>query len=166
MTATVRLEPDGHDPPSGTAASTMRLDLAWRLPRLPPTVSMVRRLLNTALIMMRAPKDCRADIALAITEACANAVCHAHDASEYEVIVAIRRDRCVVEVIDNGVGLDRRRLDGAVLDGACPDVSDRGRGLRLIRACTDTVDIRPGHPRGLTIQMSKKLTRTDAPPII
>jgi anti-sigma regulatory factor (Ser/Thr protein kinase) len=102
----------------------------------------------------------------AISEACANAVLHAHDASEYQVIVAIRHDRCVVEVIDNGVGLDRRRLDGAVLDGGRPEVTDGGRGLRLIRACTDAVEVRPGHPRGLTIQMSKKLIRTDAPPRI
>jgi serine/threonine-protein kinase RsbW len=79
---------------------------------------MVRRLLNTALTIMEASEDCRADIALAVSEACANAVRHAHEATEYQVIVTTSHDRCVVEVIDNGVGLDRRHVDSAGLDDA------------------------------------------------
>jgi serine/threonine-protein kinase RsbW len=81
---------------------------------------MVRRLLKTALTIMGASEDCRADIAPAISEACANAVRHVHEAIEYRVIVTTSHDRCVVEVIDNGVGLIS---------------SERCRCARVPRAC-------------------------------
>jgi hypothetical protein len=74
-----------------------------------------------------------------------------------------------VEVSDTGVGIDRQRLDdpraddaGIAGDGAGP--TGHGRGLRLIRACADTVEIHPVHPRGLAIRVSKALTgNRDAP---
>ena len=160
MTATVAFEPGADDPGYDGHASPMRFELVWRLPRRPATVSMARRLLNTALTLMGVSEACRADIALAITEACSNAVCHARGASEYQVRVTTGHDRCVMEVIDCGVGLDHRHLDGAGPAGDLTDAMEHGRGLRLIRACTDTVELRLGHPGGLTIRMSKKLTWT------
>jgi serine/threonine-protein kinase RsbW len=162
VTATV--DADGHDLEVAEATPPPRLELAWRLPRQATTVSMARRLLNTALTLMGVSDDCRADLAQALTEACANAVRHAHGASEYQVMVTTGPDRCVVEVIDSGIGLDHQRLDGTGLDGPVPALTGGGRGLWLIRACTDTVETRPVHPRGLAIRMSKTLTwKSDAP---
>ena len=156
MTADVTL--DGHTRESATAAPPMRLEVALCLPRLARTVTIARRLLDTALSLMGVAEPCRADLSLALTEACANAVQHAHGASEYQVMVSTGRNRCVMEVIDTGVGLHHQRLDGngSGGDGAGPSLA--GRGLRLIRACTDTVETHPVHPSGLRIRMSKALT--------
>jgi len=145
---------------SARAAMPMRFEVAWCLPRRATTVPMARRLLDTALTLMGVSDDCRADIALAITEACANAVRHAHGATEYHIRVIADGDRCVMEIVDSGVGLDHLPHDGEA-----PDLSERGRGLRLMRACTDTVETGSAHPRGLTLRMSKTLTwSTDQPP--
>lgn len=155
---------DGHEPESARAGPAMRLELAWCLPRQAATVAMVRRLLDTALTLMDISVDCRADLALALTEACANAVQHAHGASDYQVLVNAGPDRCVVDVIDTGVGLDHQRVIGSGIGGDRASPSPTGRGLRLIRACTDTVETHPVHPRGLHIRMSKDLTgNADAP---
>jgi serine/threonine-protein kinase RsbW len=151
---------DGHDAKPSGSAPPMRLELAWCLPRQPATVVMARRLLDTALALMGVSEDCRADLALAVTEACANAVQHAHGASEYQVSVTASADRCVLEVTDTGVGIDHHHLHGTGVagNGAGQSLTGRGRGLRLIRACTDTVETYPVHPRGLAIRMSKTLS--------
>jgi serine/threonine-protein kinase RsbW len=161
------VDTDGHRWASDKATSTMRLELAWCLPRRAATVSMARRFLDTALIMMGVAEDCRADLALAVTEACANAVRHAYGAGEYQLQISAGRDRCVVEVTDRGVGAgsDHPLLQNG-RGGTAANLTERGRGLRLIRACTDTVEIHPVHPRGLAIRMVKTLTwNADAPAV-
>ena len=156
-TATATVDSDGYDSESGTATPTMRLELAWCLPRQAATVSLARRLLTTALHLIGAAEECRADLALAVTEACANAVRHAHGASEYQIIITADPDRCVVEVTDRGVGADHEYLQIG-LNGTSPNLRERGRGLRLIGACTDTFAIGPVYPHGLAIRMVKTLT--------
>ena len=156
-TATATVDSDGYDSESGTATPTMRLELAWCLPRQAATVSMARRLLTTALHLIGAAEECRADLALAVTEACANAVRHAHGASEYQIIITADPDRCVVEVTDRGVGVDHKRLHTG-LDRTPRSLTERGRGLRLIRACTDTVEIGTVFPHGVAVRMVKTLT--------
>jgi serine/threonine-protein kinase RsbW len=156
VTSGATVDRDGHNAESTLAAPTMRLDLTWCLPRQAATVSMARRLLDIALHLIGVAEDCRADLALAVTEACANAVRHAHGASDYQIIVSADRDRCVVEVTDRGAGADHERLRAG---SECfpQDLAGRGRGLPLIRACMDTVEIGPVLPRGLTIRMIKTL---------
>jgi serine/threonine-protein kinase RsbW len=117
---------------------------------------MARRFLTTALSLMGEAEACRADLALAVTEACANAVRHAHGTSDYQLTISASRDRCIVEVADRGTGADHQLLRTR-LDGPPPNLAERGRGLLLIRACMDTVDIDPVYPRGLAIRMVKSL---------
>jgi serine/threonine-protein kinase RsbW len=156
---TIAVNPDG-DPASDGAAGLSRLQLTWCLSRRAVTVPMVRRLVDTALSLMCVADACRADIALALSEACANAVYHAHG-DEYQVTVDIGADRCVLEVIDSGVGFDHKGLDGVGIDGDPPDVAaEHGRGLRIIRAYTDAMQLRSADPHGLAVRMTKKLIRT------
>jgi serine/threonine-protein kinase RsbW len=130
------------------------LHWAVRMPCHAATVSSVRRLLDQALTDIGVAADCRADIALAVTEACANAVEHAQLGEEYDVVVIVDSDQCVAEVIDYGAGMELGRLDGVMV----PATTERGRGLPLIRACTDGVELRRVHPHGLAVRMIKVLS--------
>jgi serine/threonine-protein kinase RsbW len=128
----------------------IRLELC--LPRADAgAVAVIRRVLDVALAALGVTDECRGDIALALTEACANAVAHAHLGDEYQVSACADADRCVIEVTDTGVGVDFGRVTAA-------PTADSGRGLQLIRACTDRMELRAVRPHGLTIRMTKMLT--------
>jgi serine/threonine-protein kinase RsbW len=136
------------------------LRLVLRVPRDFATVCTVRRMVDRALADIGVVDDCRADITLALSEACTNAVNHAVAGETYEVVVTVDRDRCVVEVIDDGIGFDLGSGDGE----PCEVTAEHGRGLHLIRAFTDGLELRRIDPYGLAVRMSKTLTWTpDAP---
>lgn len=138
------------------------LRLAMRLPRHAASVPNARHTLDHALAGICVAKECRDDIALALTEACSNAVEHAQIGQEYEVIVTVDRVRCVVDVIDTGVGMEVPRLD----DQPLATTAQRGRGLHLIRVFTDQLQMRRVDPHGLALRMIKVLTwARDAPAI-
>jgi serine/threonine-protein kinase RsbW len=130
------------------------LRLILHLPRDVTTVSMARRVVDTALAMIGVADGCRGDIALALSEACTNAVAHAQVGDGYEVVVTVHDGRCVFEVIDAGVGLETAVLGASLLDV----VAEHGRGLLLIGSCTDSVELRRVDPHGLAVRMSKTLT--------
>lgn len=109
--------------------------LAMSLPRDRATVPLTRRILDSALTVLGITKDCREDIGLAVGEACANAVQHAEHGADYGVTVTIQEDRCVIDVVDDGVG-----LDAGELTEAGPE-DETGRGLRIIRALADVVEL-------------------------
>jgi serine/threonine-protein kinase RsbW len=136
---------------SGVVPETY-LRLAMHLPRQAVSVRTARHSLDNALAGIGVDKQCRDDIALALTEACSNAVEHAQRGLEYDVIVTVGRTRCIVEVVDTGVGMDERRLDSP------PVTANRGRGLVLIRAVTDGLEMRRLNPHGFAVCMVKKLT--------
>jgi serine/threonine-protein kinase RsbW len=156
----------GHDQPTrepdlagvvawrGEGNRSMFLHLSWRLPRTPATVAMLRRVLNSALHAVGVTEDCRYDIVLALTEACANAVEHARTGPDYCVTVVADSQRCSVEVVDSGIGLPAGRREKAPVTITEP----RGRGLRIIRACTDSMDVDVLEPHGVAVRFTKKLT--------
>ena len=120
----------------------MEVRLTLALPRDRSTVPLTRRILDSALALFSVTKDCRADIGLAVGEACANAVQHSEVGAEYHVTVTIGEDRCVIDVVDEGPGLENTDT---------PDVSpdaEAGRGLRIIRALADVVELRRDRGRG------------------
>jgi serine/threonine-protein kinase RsbW len=131
----------------------MFLHLTWRLPRVAATVSMPRRALDSALKALGVTAECRGDLMLALNEACANAVEHARVGADYRVTITADAHRCAIEIVDCGVGLadagpDRRDV---------PPASLRGRGMAIIRACTDSLDLAPVQPHGLAVRFSKRL---------
>jgi serine/threonine-protein kinase RsbW len=129
------------------------LRLATSLPREAATVCAARRVLDAALAFLGVTDDCRGDISLALSEACSNAVIHAQAGDEYEIILDVDGDRCVLEVIDAGIGMANRSSVGELRE----KISERGRGLLLMRACTDSLELRPVHPHGLAVRMGKQL---------
>jgi len=136
------------------------LRLSARLPCEATSVAVVRRLVDGALAAIGVEDECRADIVLALNEACSNAVEHARTATEYEVAVTVDRKRCVAEVIDHGVGPASTPVD----IGRSDPSAHRGRGLQLIHAVTDGLELRGVEPHGLAVRMTKLLTWSPDPP--
>jgi serine/threonine-protein kinase RsbW len=94
---------------------------------------------------------------LCADEALINAVTHA---PETPVLVAawIREDRLVLEVSDEGPGLDLAKVHGDEV----PDLeAEHGRGLFLIHQLMDAVDI-DSSGRGTTIRMELRLAPAEA----
>ncbi len=132
----------------------MEVRLTLSLPRDRSTVPLTRRVLDAALAVFSVTKDCRDDIGLAIGEACANAVEHAETGADYHVTVTIEEDRCVIDVVDEGAG-----LESAETPEPGP-YDEAGRGLRIIRALADAVELRRDQHRGAGLRIIKMLTRT------
>ncbi|WP_067451629.1 ATP-binding protein [Actinomadura macra] len=112
----------------------MEVVLEMTLPRNAESAPLVRHTLDASLRGLGVTSEIRADIALALGEACANVIQHAAAGMEYEVRARMDRLRCVVEVIDGGGG-GAEQWDG----GRAPVTAEHGRGLQLIRAFTEDV---------------------------
>ncbi|MCP9981083.1 ATP-binding protein [Actinomadura madurae] len=85
------------------------------LPRNAESAPLVRHTLDASLRGLGVGSEIRADIALALGEACANVIQHAAAGMEYEVRARMDGARCVVDVIDGGHGRRggrSRRLGG------------------------------------------------------
>jgi GAF domain-containing protein/anti-sigma regulatory factor (Ser/Thr protein kinase) len=108
-------------------------DLRTRWPATSEALVGVRRLLRRWLRVHGADEEELYDIVVACQEACANAVEHAYGPghAHFEVDACRRRDRIRVTVRDEG----RWRP---------PRGSHRGRGLPLMRALMETVDVEHG----------------------
>jgi serine/threonine-protein kinase RsbW len=116
------------------------VDIAFtvHLPVDTGSVPFVRGLCRQALEHLGVERPVVDEIALALTEACANAVQHAGGHGLYEVSVAIDDRLCRIGVVDNGDGLDPAELtrddERSPLDG--------GGGLLLMQSLVDRLDFR------------------------
>ncbi|MEV4708591.1 ATP-binding protein [Actinoplanes sp. NPDC049316] len=127
----------------------MRISLHLNLPREADSVPAVRRLLRCALAALHIDRQSGEDLEIALSEACANVVKHADGADTIEVRLDVAADRCAIDVADNGAGFDADTVTE-------PDtVSDRGRGLFLIKALSDNVRMQSTPRRGSLIHFEK-----------
>lgn len=99
-----------------------------------------------------------ADLKLAVTEACGNAVRHAYGAGEGSVGVAfvVAGDRLEMIVEDQGSGIELPPLDAEwAASGALPE---GGMGMAIIRAIVDELEVRDGADgQGTVVHMTKYL---------
>ncbi|GAA3953988.1 hypothetical protein GCM10023085_40650 [Actinomadura viridis] len=116
----------------------MEVVIEMTLPRNAESAPLVRHTLDASLRGLGVTSEIRAEIALALGEACANVIQHAESSREYEVRAHMNGVKCVVEVIDGGCSGDaavwkrgRRALP----------VAESGRGLQLMRAFTEDLQI-------------------------
>jgi len=132
----------------------MEVVLEMTLPRNAESAPLVRHTLDASLRGLGVRSEIRADIALALGEACANVIQHATAGMEYEVRARMDGARCVVEVIDGGGG-GSGQWDGG---RGAPVTAEHGRGLQLIRAFTEDVRIADRVPRrGSIVHFEKSL---------
>jgi serine/threonine-protein kinase RsbW len=113
----------------------MRFSVTLALPRDERSIPVARRLCREVMGVLGVDGGCGADLELALTEACANALRHAREGSAYEVWVCIQDREAVVEIHNVGEPFE------AAEHGTAPAPADaeRGRGIHLIRSLVDSV---------------------------
>jgi serine/threonine-protein kinase RsbW len=144
------------------------VDVNWTLllPREAESVGKARRMLHDSASLAGMDPEVTFDLGVALTEACANVIEHAGRAEGYWVTAGISAERCWIDVIDNGVGFAPRRLTeqaapfpprAAIGPVPVADTPECGRGLMLIEALCDRVDIRNHPARGAMIHFERDL---------
>lgn len=146
-----------------------------QLRREAASVPLARRLLLGAMETAGVDREVCYDLAVALSEACANAVEHGGGecADRFRVTAYIHGDTCRIEVTDSGPGF-RRTRSGSVPGGGVPGgvpappvtpatAAESGRGLCLIEALADHVRFRNRPGSGAVVSFDKTLKwREDA----
>jgi serine/threonine-protein kinase RsbW len=155
-------------------------------PRESLSIPVMRRVLGDALSRLGVDDDSVSDLLLAVTEACTNVLRHAGPGRKYEVVVKVGRNRCVLQVLDNGRGIEPSRLRTArrtqlrrppvrpvpllrrrgsgTRSADVAQLQESGRGMAIMRACVDEVSLRSGRGQGTVVQLRKRIElRDDAP---
>ena len=146
----------------------MEIQMTLHLPRDAVSVPVGRQVLDSCLETLGVAPDTRADIALALSEACANVVQHAGPGEEYEVQVSARDRRCTIEVVNAGSGNGEpapyRGEDDEGWAGAMalssdpvPGTAEHGRGLKIIEAVVDNLQLTGNGRQGTTVHFEKTL---------
>jgi serine/threonine-protein kinase RsbW len=126
---------------------TLTLDLPGDVASIPVARHIVRDAMSELGILPRVVDD----VQVALSEACANAVQHSGSGEEIEVRFDLRDELATIEVADRGNGFEPAALDA-------PDIlSPRGRGVPLIRALVDDLEVDSAPGRGTVVQMQKRL---------
>ena len=123
------------------------------MPRDAASVPITRQVLDSCLETLGVTDDTRTDIALALSEACANVVLHAEMEQEYEVMARAAEGRCVIEVANGGDGT----VPAVPLSDPVPLTAEAGRGLRIIDAVTDNLRLTGNGRAGTTVHFEKEL---------
>jgi serine/threonine-protein kinase RsbW len=134
----------------------MRMTIAFWLPRRADSVSVARHILDKLLYAFGVQAMCREEIALAVTEACSNAVRHAKGQSSFEVAAESDDDVVTITVNDDGPGIAPDRIDGM------PEPNEpHGRGIALMRVTTDAFELRRRRSGGVSVRLFKRLRWLD-----
>ena len=143
------------DASDDVAVLAARLDpvadrLSIRIPADPSKLASVRRNMARWLSGHDVPAGDAADIVLASSEACANAVEHAYGPGQGSVDLEAAIDGEVIDIVVTDAGRWREaRARG------------RGRGLALIDACMDRCDVNTG-PAGTELRMQRRIRERTA----
>jgi serine/threonine-protein kinase RsbW len=136
----------------------MEIKVVLSLPRDAASVPVTRQVLDCCLRTLGVEADTRADIALALTEACANVIRHAGPGEDYEVTARTADGRCVIEVHDTGNSAARARGNGHRPEPTM--LSDSGRGLKIMSAVVDDLTLTGNRATGTTVRFEKALDWT------
>jgi len=137
----------------------VEITMVLHLPRDAVSVPVSRRVLDGCLQTLGVKPDTRADIALALSEACANVIQHAGAGQEYQVEVSARDGRCAIEVVNVGSWDGTAAPDGWVTPAGepVPATAEHGRGLKIIDAVADNLRLTGDERHGTTVHFEKTL---------
>ena len=120
---------------------------------------MVRHLAEKTLSELGVARSSIDDIALALTEACANVVRHGAQSGGFDVELDVEGSRCRISIREQGGTFDAEDLVHAVgVEGEDP--LTHGRGIPLMRLLVDDLAYVPDD-HGTTVVLTKNL---DLPP--
>jgi serine/threonine-protein kinase RsbW len=135
----------------------MELSLALTLPRDEQTVPVARHIVRNAMEQVGVEETCVYDIELALSEACTNVLVHSGPGDQYVVRLDLEDRIGVIRVIDVGHGFDAARLQA---EDPITE-AERGRGLGLMQALVDRVDLTSRREAGTIVTLEKVLTYRD-----
>ena len=135
----------------------MELSLALTLPRDEQTVPVARHIVRNAMEQVGVEETCVYDVELALSEACTNVLVHSGPGDQYVVRLDLEDRLGVIRVIDVGHGFDSARLQTS---DALPE-DERGRGLGLMQALVDRVDLTSRSEAGTIVTLEKVLAYRD-----
>lgn len=111
---------------------------------------------------IRIDEEVLADLKLAVTEACGNAVRHAYadGGGRIDVVFVVAPGRLEMIVEDEGSGIALAGHGSVPTEAEPgPEPFESGMGMAIIRAIVDELEIRDGHDgRGTAVHMTKYLT--------
>jgi serine/threonine-protein kinase RsbW len=136
----------------------MELSLALTLPRDEQTVPVARHIVRNAMEQVGVEETCIDDVELALSEACTNVLLHSGPGDQFVVRLDLGDRLGVLRVVDVGRG-----FDAATLQAADDDLveAERGRGLGVMRAVVDRVDLTSRPEAGTIVTLEKVLTYSD-----
>jgi serine/threonine-protein kinase RsbW len=123
------------------------------MPRQIASVPLLRQLLDVVLHHREVTARCRAEFAVLISEASANAVRHGHGDRPIEARINIDDQQCVIEIGNSDGHLDLSRLNAGM---PTPD-QESGRGLPLIGTLADAVHVLHPRPAWVVVRITKRL---------
>jgi len=146
----------------------VQIKMVLYLPRDAASVPVGRQVLDGCLQTLGVTADTRSDIALALSEACANVIQHAGPGDEYEVTARTTDGRCIIEVVNgcHGAADGDHAAAGPDGDGAGITVpadvlthptAEHGRGLKIMDAVVDDLRLTGNGREGTTVHMEKIL---------
>jgi serine/threonine-protein kinase RsbW len=139
----------------------VRITYTLTLPAEVESVPTARSICRANLSLLRVSESSIDDVALALTEACANVVKHAAG-HRYQVRMSIDDALCVIEVIDSGVGFDPESVPAPDPDDLLPD----GRGLLLMESLVDQLAFtRRADSPGTVVCLEKRLDLDPGSPL-
>ena len=135
----------------------MELSLALTLPRDEQTVPMARHIVRNAMEQVGVEETCVDDVELALSEACTNVLLHSGPGEQFVVRLDLEDRLGVIRVVDLGHGFDSAKL--RTTDDLVE--AEQGRGLGLMQAVVDRVDLTSRPEAGTIVRLEKVLTYRD-----
>jgi serine/threonine-protein kinase RsbW len=115
---------------------------------------MARHIVRHAMEQVGVESTCVYDFELALSEACTNVLLHSGPGDQYVVRLDMEHRIGRIRVIDVGRGFDSARLQAA---DPLPE-AERGRGLGLMYALVDRVQLTTRPEDGTVVTLQKALT--------
>ena len=135
----------------------MELSLSLTLPRDKQTVPVARHIVRNAMEQVGVEETCVDDVELALSEACTNVLLHSGPGDQYVVRLEMEDRIGRIRVVDVGHGFDSARLQA---EGPRSE-AERGRGLGLMHALVDRVQLTTRPEEGTIVTLEKALTYGD-----
>jgi serine/threonine-protein kinase RsbW len=135
----------------------MELSLSLTLPRDKQTVPVARHIVRNAMEQVGVEETCVDDVELALSEACTNVLLHSGPGDQFVVRLDLEDRLGVLRIIDVGHGFDSAKVQAT--DELVE--AERGRGLGVMQAVVDRVDLTSRPEAGTIVTLEKVLTYSE-----